>query len=112
MDGEHPRVTAEHVRVARRTSQDLSPIGGEILDVTRAQAMGERVVELRILEAAFVGRGGQGEEGLFASGELVEGWTRPAGVWFSHLSLRSSKVAADEAESKRRRRRPFGARET
>src|SRR5438128_6669933 len=54
--------------------------------------MGERVVEVRILEAAFVGRGGQGEEGLFASGELVEGWTRPAGVWFSHLSLRSSKV--------------------
>src|SRR5438105_4834650 len=76
MDGQHPRVTAEHVRVARRTSQDLSPVGGEVLDVLRAETIGKGVVQLRILKAPFVGRRGQGEEGLLASGELVEGRTR------------------------------------
>ena len=38
----------------------------------RTHAVGEGVIELRILEAALVGRGGEGEEGLLASGE-----TRP-----------------------------------
>src|SRR6266568_5086966 len=100
MDGQHPRVTAEHVRVARRTSQDLSPVGGEVLDVMRVETMGKGVVELRILKAAFVGRGRQGEEGLLASGVIVEGRTRHS---FSSLVSRGARGSRGRSSSSSRR---------
>ena len=56
-----------------RTAEDLGPVGGKVLDVIRADVIGEGVIQLRVLQAALMGRGRQREEGLLPTGEVVDG---------------------------------------
>ena len=53
-----------------RASEDLSPVSGKPFDVLWIDAVRERVVQLRVLQAALVMCSCQREEGGFAAGEL------------------------------------------
>ena len=76
-----PRLVAAGLRVAGRPAQHLRPVGRQPLDVLGVLAgMRERVVELRVGEAARVVRGGEGEEGRLAAGELEQRRTHPRSV--------------------------------
>lgn len=66
-----PALVAARLRVPRRPAHDLGPVSGQPLNVLRVLAgMGERVVQLGILQAPRMVRGGQGQESGLASGEL------------------------------------------
>lgn len=83
-------MTTEQVRVAGRTPEDLRPVGSQVLDVLGIDAMGERVVQLRILEAALVMRRSKCQEGGVPAGELKHRW---AGHSHSHSFVdRGSRV--------------------
>jgi hypothetical protein len=74
VDLEHPRMTAMRLRIATWTTEDLSPVVGEVLDVLRVDAVRERMVQLRVLETALVMGRGQGQEGVVAAGEVINRW--------------------------------------
>ena len=58
-------------RVSGRASQDLCPVGGQVLDVSRTGVVTEYVIQLGVLQAALVESGRQRQERLVAAGELV-----------------------------------------
>jgi hypothetical protein len=80
----HPEqagLVAELLRVARRATHDLGPVGGQSRDVLGVQvAVGEGVVELRVGEAAGMMRRGQGLEGRLAAGEREQRLPHNGGV--------------------------------
>jgi hypothetical protein len=66
-------VAAVLPRVRRRAAHRLGQVGGEALDVLRILArVRERVVQLRVGQAARVQRGGKGRERLRPARELVQ----------------------------------------
>ena len=71
MNFEHGRMTPVELRVTGRASKDLRPVEGEVLDVCGMDAVGEQMVQLRVLETALVVRRGQREEGDIAARELI-----------------------------------------
>jgi hypothetical protein len=76
-----------------RAAQHLGPVGGEAFGVLRMlSGMGERVVELGVGQASRVHRGGQGEEGGVAAGELVQGRSHGGSV-ARGIGLRQVAVA-------------------
>jgi hypothetical protein len=78
------RLVAAGRREERRPAEDLGPVGGKTLDVLRVLVLvRERMVELRIGEAARVMRLRQREKGGFAAGELEE--ARSAQIAFCTL---------------------------
>jgi hypothetical protein len=66
-------VAAVLPRVPGRPAHRLGQVGGEPLDVLRVLArVRERVVQLRVGQAARVQRGGEGDERLLPARELVQ----------------------------------------
>ena len=77
----HERVVAAGLRVLRRATHHLRPVGGQSLDVLRVLVgMREGVVELRIRQTPGVVGAGQGEEGRHAPGVLEQGRTHDASL--------------------------------
>ena len=72
VDAEHPRVTAERLRVAVRTPEHLGPVVRQPLDVLGVAGVGERVVQHRVVETALVMRGGERQEGRLPPGQLED----------------------------------------
>ena len=57
------------------SAEHLRPIGGKSFNVLGVDAVREGVVQLGVLEAALVVRGGQRKEGGVAAGELEDRWS-------------------------------------
>jgi len=73
MHAEHRRMAAVRLGVVLWTTEHLGPVGGQPLHMLGIHAVGERVAELRILQAAFVKCGREGKERRLSARELEYG---------------------------------------
>jgi hypothetical protein len=59
-------------RVRRGTTEDLTDVVGEVIEVLRIGGVRERVVQHGVREASLVQRRGEGDEGIATSREVVD----------------------------------------
>jgi hypothetical protein len=56
VDAEHPRLSAERLRVSGRTTEYFRPIRRQLLEMPRITGVRERMIQDRIVQAALVVR--------------------------------------------------------
>src|SRR5438309_1253549 len=88
-------------RPARRSAKARAPVRGKPLEVVRAPAVREGMVQLGILETALVRRRREGEKGLLPSGELVDGWSRHDGMLPVTFPRRDSSLPVRDTNGRR-----------